>query len=88
MNKEAFIKYYQLIVNDGQEPENLCEYIIHRSKYVWEAVVVYHSSLSSNTFDVFDRNQDGVIDFAEFLFMLACKSNSDVATKYGYLFDM
>ncbi len=30
MNKEAFIKFYKLIKNDGQEPGNACEYIINR----------------------------------------------------------
>jgi hypothetical protein len=83
MNKEAFIKFYQLIKNDGQEPGKACEYIINRSNDFWKTTFV-----SRNAFKVFDENHDGVIDFAEFLFILASESNIDLATKYSYLFDM
>ncbi len=88
MTKEAFINYYQLISNDGQEPGKLCEYIINRSNDIWKIELVYHSFVLSDAFSVFDRNHDGVIDFAEFLFMLACDSNSDLAKKYGNMFQM
>ncbi|CAM4888744.1 unnamed protein product [Rotaria socialis] len=40
-----------------------------------------------NAFTVFDENHDGVIDFAEFLFMLACDYNSELARKYGHMFE-
>jgi Ca2+-binding EF-hand superfamily protein len=49
---------------------------------------MYHPFLSSNAFKVFDENHDGVVDFAEFLFVLACESNIDLATKYDYLFEL
>jgi hypothetical protein len=88
MNKEGFIKYSQLISNDDQEPEKNYEYIINKSYDIWKTAVTYHSFVSRHAFSVFDRNHDGVIDFAEFLFMLACNSNSDWVTKYGSLFEM
>ncbi len=88
MNTEAFIKYYQLIFGDDPQPREACEYIIKRSNNFWKTTVMYHSFLSSNAFNVFDGNHDGVIDFAEYLFMLACDCNSNLVLKYGYLFEM
>jgi Ca2+-binding EF-hand superfamily protein len=49
---------------------------------------MYHPFVSSDAFSVFDQNQDGVIDFAEFLFMLACDSNSDLVKRYDEMFQM
>jgi Ca2+-binding EF-hand superfamily protein len=49
---------------------------------------MYHPFVSSDAFSVFDQNHDGVIDFPEFLFMLACNSNSDLVKKYGEMFQM
>ncbi len=88
MTKEAFINYYQLIANDGQEPGKNCEYIINRSNDIWKTELMYHPFVSSDAFSVFDQNQDGVIDFAEFLFMLACDSNSDLVKRYDEMFQM
>ncbi len=55
---------------------------------IWKTELIYHYFVSSDAFSVFDQNDDGVIDFAEFLFMLACDSKSDLAKKYGDMFQM
>ncbi len=55
---------------------------------IWKTELMYHPFVSSDAFSVFDQNHDGVIDFPEFLFMLACNSNSDLVKKYGEMFQM
>ena len=88
MSKEAFIKNYSLFSNDGQVPAQNTRYSMSRSTYTWKTAIVCHPCLSSDMFDVFDQNHDGVVDFVEFLFMLACDSKSDLAKKYGDIFQM
>ena len=83
MTKEAFIEYHLLALKDGQKPRHNAEYSMNRS-----IAIVCHPCVSRDAFDVFDQNHDGVIDFAEFLFMLACDSKSDLAKKYGDIFQM
>ncbi|CAM4818609.1 unnamed protein product [Rotaria magnacalcarata] len=63
-----------------------------------EEFIIYYQLISNDdqklrenddkAFNVFDENHDGVIDFAEFLFMLACDSNSELARKYGHMFEI
>lgn len=88
MTKEGFIQYYPLFSKDAEERENYAGYSMNGSKNIWEALIVFHSRFSSDAFDVFDQNHDGVITFPEFLFMLACDSNSNLAKKYGGIFEM
>ncbi len=83
MNKQLFNKYYKKVADADDNNGVLSEYVI-----MYLMFHCNHLCFISVVFRVFDTNQDGTIDFGEFVMAVASQTNKDLDSQLDLSFAM